>query len=68
MHICLLGMPNGAKQGVPEACFKIPSKDPVTSVSTVFQSYQDDGWMIMKGCVQWNSVLQLKRSLPRVGI
>ena len=22
----------------------------------VFQSYQDDVWMIMKGCVQWNSV------------
>ena len=27
-----------------------------TSFSTVFQSYQDDVWMIMKGCVQWNSV------------
>ena len=27
-----------------------------TSFSTVFQSYQDDGQMIMKGCVQWNSV------------
>ena len=26
------------------------------SFSTVFQSYQDDGQMIMKGCVQWNSV------------
>ena len=23
---------------------------------TVFQSYQDDVWMIMKGCVQWDSV------------
>ena len=23
---------------------------------TIFQSYQDDVWMIMKGCVQWNSV------------
>ena len=22
--------------------------------STVFQSYQDDGQVIMKGCVQWN--------------
>ena len=21
-----------------------------------FQSYQDDGWMITKGCVQWNPV------------
>ena len=26
------------------------------SFSTVFQSYQDDGKMIMKGCVQWNPV------------
>ena len=23
---------------------------------TVFQSYQDDVWTIMKGCVQWNSI------------
>ena len=27
-----------------------------TSFSTVFQSYQDDRWVIMKGCVQWNPV------------
>ena len=27
-----------------------------TSFLTVSQSYQDDGWMIMKSCVQWNSV------------
>ena len=27
-----------------------------TSFSTVFQSYQDDWRLIMKGCVQWNSV------------
>ena len=27
-----------------------------TSISTVFQSYQDDGLVIMKGCVQWNCV------------
>ena len=27
-----------------------------TSFLTVFQSYQEDDWMIMKGCVQWNSV------------
>ena len=27
-----------------------------TSFSTVFQSYQDDGLMIMKGCVQWNPI------------
>ena len=30
------------------------------SFSTVFQSYQDDGWVIMKGCVQWKW-LHLKR-------
>ena len=28
----------------------------VTSFLTVFQSYQDDGWMIMKGSVQWNLI------------
>ena len=27
-----------------------------TSFSTVFQSYQDDWRLIMKGCVQWNFV------------
>ena len=26
------------------------------SFSTVFQSYQDDERLIMKGCVQWSSV------------
>ena len=26
------------------------------SFSTVFQSYQDHGWVIMKGCMQWNLV------------
>ena len=35
-----------------------------TSFSTVFQSYQDDGRLIMKGCVQWNSV---EKILPTVG-
>ena len=24
------------------------------SFSTVFQSYQDNGWMMTKSCVQWN--------------
>ena len=27
-----------------------------TSFLTVFQSYQDDVRMMMKGCVQWNSI------------
>ena len=34
---------------------------------TVFQSYQDDGWVIMKDCVQHNSVYDLKDLLPQVG-
>ena len=25
-------------------------------LATVFQSYQDDGRMIMEGCMQWNPV------------
>ena len=28
MHVFLPGMPIGAKQGVPDACFKIPSENP----------------------------------------
>ena len=32
-----------------------------TSFSTVFQSYQGDGRLIMKGCVQWSSGLRLRR-------
>ena len=27
-----------------------------TSFLAVFQSYQENVWMMMKGCVQWNSV------------
>ena len=27
-----------------------------TSFATVFKSYQDDGQMIVKSCVQWNPV------------
>ena len=27
-----------------------------TPFSTVFQSYQDNGWVIIKGCVPWNLV------------
>ena len=27
-----------------------------TSFSTVVQSYQNDGRLIMKGCVQWSSI------------
>ena len=34
-----------------------------TSFSTVFQSYQDDGRMIMKYCVQWNPVCDWKAGL-----
>ena len=31
-----------------------------TSFSTVIQSYQDDGHVIRKGCVQWNPVYDRK--------
>ena len=31
-----------------------------TSFSTVLQSYEDNEWMIMKGCVQWNPVYGLE--------
>ena len=30
------------------------------SFSTVFQSYQDDERLIMKGCMQWNPVYGLE--------
>ena len=33
-----------------------------TSFSTVFQSYQDDERLIMKGSVQWNSFIVEKIS------
>ena len=38
-----------------------------SSFSTVFQSYQDDRRLIMKGCVQWNSVYGAQIS-PLAGI
>ena len=38
----------------------------VTSFSTVFQSYQDEERLIMKGRVQWNSVFE--KVSPRMGI
>ena len=31
-----------------------------TSFSTVFQSYQDNGRVIIKGCMQWNPVYERK--------
>ena len=31
-----------------------------TSFSTAFQSYQDNGPVIMKGCVQWNPIYDRK--------
>ena len=35
---------------------------------TVFQSYQDDGRVIMKGCVQSNPVYSLLDFYPQVGL
>ena len=28
----------------------------ITSFLKVFKSYQEDGWAILKGCMQWNPV------------
>ena len=41
-----------------------------TPFSTVLKSYQDDGWMIMKGCVQWNPVYgsRLEKISPQAGL
>ena len=36
----------------------------LTSFSTVFQSYQDDGQMIMKGCML---LFTVDKNLPRAG-
>ena len=36
-----------------------------TSLSTLFQSYQNDGRVIMKSCVQWNPVYEVKGRLRR---
>ena len=35
---------------------------------TVFQSYQDDGWVIMKSCATEPWHLQLRRFLPQSGL
>ena len=48
--VCVWGDPGGGK---PWDGWMICD---FTSYSTVFQSYQDDGRMIMKGCKQWNPV------------
>ena len=36
-----------------------------TSLLTVFQSYQDDGKVTMKHCVQWTPVKSSKGFTPR---
>ena len=38
-----------------------------TSFLTVFQSYQDDVRMIMKGCVKWNPIYS-KKTVPTAGL
>ena len=37
-----------------------------TSFLPVFQSYQDNAWMIMKGSVEWTSIME--RFPPQVGL
>ena len=39
-----------------------------TSFLTVFQSYQDVGMLIMKGCVQTGASFAVEKILPRAGI
>ena len=39
-----------------------------TSFATVFQSYLDDGQVIMKGCVQWNPFYDSKDLHLRCGL
>ena len=34
-----------------------------TSFSSVFEPHQDDGWVIIRDCVQWNPVYDLKDPL-----
>ena len=54
LYICTAGV---AMQYLQLSSLRIPyHMDKVTSFSTVFQSDQDDGQMIMKGCVQWNHI------------
>ena len=36
-----------------------------TSFFTVFQSFQNDGWVIMKGCIQWNPLYAFSGSRIR---
>ena len=42
--------------------------DDFTSFSSVFQSYQDDGRLIMKGCVCNGAPFTAKKISPRAGI
>ena len=39
-----------------------------TSVLTVFQLYQDDGWMIMEGCVCNGKSFTVGKTPPRAGL
>ena len=36
--------------------------------STVFQSYQDDRWVIMKGCAQWKPCLRFSQAGLELGL
>ena len=40
----------------------------LTSSSTVFQSYQDNGQMIMKGCVQNGNLFMVVKISPQAGL
>ena len=38
-----------------------------TSFSTVFQSYQDDGWLLMKDCVCDGILFTVEKISPHAG-
>ena len=39
-----------------------------TAFLTVFQSYNDDGWKIIKGCMQWFKIYDSKDYLIQHGL
>ena len=56
MHACMHGCMDAWMDACMDACMD-------GSILRPFQRYmlyQDDGWVLLKGCVQWNPVLDCK--------
>ena len=49
-----VGLPILGSQWMMDGWMDGPMNCDFTSFSIVAQLYEDDGWMIMKGCVPWN--------------